>query len=480
MQTGASLASFIHSYGMTEPQPLNTRPPAVAGFFYPDDADDLTDTVDTLVRAVRARRPVDDQPPFAIVVPHAGFAYSAPIAAEAYALLPRYRRHFERVLLLGPAHRVGFRGMAAPSTGAFRTPLGDVAIDTAAIAALSQLPQVAVRDDAHAQEHSLEVQLPFLQRALDRFKLIPLVVGQATPTEVAEVISAMTAEPGTLVVISSDLSHYLDYDTAGRLDRQTVDAILALDGGAIRDEGACGRLPIKGLLEVARTIGLSPELLDLRNSGDTAGSKDRVVGYASLIFRNDDRSGLSKAARDTLLHVAERSIRHGLETGQPAAISADGYAEALGAQGACFVTLKSEGRLRGCIGSLAAHRPLIVDAAENAFAAAFRDPRFSPITAEEFDRIDTLEMSVLSPARPLAAGSLDLLAKALKPGIDGLIVRDGDRRATFLPQVWQQLPERRHFLAHLWRKAGLPADHWSNEIRLWTYRTQSFARVAQR
>ncbi len=461
---------------MTNLHPHDIRPPAVAGFFYPDDPGALSDTVDTLVRTVK-NRAVPDEPPFAIVVPHAGYAYSAPIAAEAYALLPRFRRQITRVLLLGPAHRVGFRGLAAPSSAAFGTPLGDVAVDRHAIAALSQLPQVVIRDDAHAQEHSLEVQLPFLQRALGRFTLIPLVVGMASPEEVAEVISVMTAEPGTLVVISSDLSHYLDYDTAGQLDRQTVDAIMKLDESAILDEGACGRLPIKGLLQVARTTGLTPELLDLRNSGDTAGSKDRVVGYASLAFRNGEGAGLKRAERETLLHVAETSIRRGFETGAPAAIDASAYAGSLAAPGACFVTLKSAGQLRGCIGSLVAHRPLIVDAAENGFGAAFRDPRFPPLTAQDFDKVDTLEMSVLSAAHPLSAGSLDLLAKALKPGIDGLIVRDGDHRATFLPQVWEQLPDRRTFLPHLWRKAGLPQNHWSPNLKTWTYRTQSFIRV---
>jgi AmmeMemoRadiSam system protein B/AmmeMemoRadiSam system protein A len=451
------------------------RKPAVAGFFYPEEAEELSTTVDSLIREAKWSRVEDDQPPFAIIVPHAGYVYSAPVAAPAYALLPRFKEQINRVLLIGPAHRIAFRGIASPSVGRFSTPIGDVQLDGDAMMALSRLPQVVIRDDAHAQEHSLEVQLPFLQRALDRFDLIPLVVGLASADEVAEVISVMTAEPGTVVVISSDLSHYLDSEAARRLDRQTVDAILALDGQAITDEGACGRSPIKGLLKVARVLDLKPELLDLRNSGDTAGTKDRVVGYASLVFRRTATGGLRRAERETLLHVAQSAIRRGLAEGAPPTIEAGGYAPALAQQGASFVTLKKKGRLRGCIGSLIAHRPLVVDVAQNAFAAAFNDPRFGPLTDDEFASISTLEISVLTAPKALAAGTLAELSAALRPGLDGLIVRDGGRRATFLPQVWQQLPDRSSFLQHLWHKAGLAPEHWSPGVELWRYQTQSFA-----
>lgn len=451
------------------------RKPAVAGFFYPEEAEELSTTVDSLLREAKWSRVEDDQPPFAIIVPHAGYVYSAPVAAPAYALLPRFKEQINRVLLIGPAHRIAFRGIAAPSVGRFSTPVGDVRIDGDAIMALARMPQIAIRDDAHAQEHSLEVQLPFLQRALGRFELIPLVVGMASPEDVAEVISVMTAEPGTLVVVSSDLSHYLAYDAAQQLDQRTVAAILALDDRAIPDEGACGRVPIKGLLKVAHQFDLQPELLDLRNSGDTAGSKDRVVGYASLVFRRSANGGLRRPERETLLHIAQAAIRRGLSEGKPPMIVARGYAPALAQQGASFVTLKKDGRLRGCIGSLLAHRPLVVDVAENAFASAFSDPRFGPVTEDELASLSTLEISVLTTPEALVAASLSELAAALRPGMDGLIVRDGDRRATFLPQVWQQLPDRASFLQHLWRKAGFEPGHWSPGVRLWTYQTQSFA-----
>ncbi len=462
---------------MSELHPSAVRQPAVAGLFYPQDPAELAKTVDAfLSKARRSQGPPHNRPPYAVVVPHAGYVYSGAIAAPAYQLLARFRSRIHRVLLLGPAHRVAFQGLAAPSVAAFRTPLGTIPVDVDAIAALSSMPQVAIRDDAHAEEHSLEVQLPFLQRALDDFALIPLVVGSAPPALVSDVISAMTATPGTLVVISSDLSHYLDYESAQRLDEGTVDAILRFDDAAIADAGACGRIPIKGLLGVARSAGLRAELLDRRNSGDTAGSKDRVVGYASLSFYNFAQGKLPDSAGEVLLHVAERALRHGLETGEPLALNPSAYEPALSNQAASFVTVKQGNRLRGCIGSLAAHRPLIVDVAENGFAAGFRDPRFAPLDEADFQQLTSIEVSVLSEPTPLKAPTEDALLASLRPGVDGLILRDDKLRATFLPQVWQQLPDRRTFFQHLLRKAGLPPDHWSAQLQFWTYQTQSFGR----
>jgi len=347
------------------------RPPAVAGHFYPDEPRELAVTVENLLaeaRALSGRAP--RRPPFAVVVPHAGFVYSGVTAASAYRHLSRFRAHFQRVLILGPAHRVAFQGIAAPSAGAFRTPLGTVAIDTDAISALSTLDQVVIRDDAHAAEHCIEVQLPFLQHCLNDVSVIPLIVGAANAAQIAEVIRVMTAEPGTLVLISSDLSHYLDYDSANRLDQATLDAISRLDAAGIADEGACGRLPIKGLIEVARANALDVSVLDHRTSGDTAGPKDRVVGYASLWFEDPGALGLSIGEQDVALHVAYQSIRHGLTHSKPFPLNADGYGESLSQDGAAFVTLKQRNRLRGCIGSLVAQRALIVDIAENAFSAA--------------------------------------------------------------------------------------------------------------
>ena len=266
---------------------LSTRPAAVAGMFYPGDARTLAGEVDALLATAQANRAVSPaltfEQPKALIAPHAGYIYSGPIAASAYALLAPYAQTIRRVVLLGPCHRVAVRGLALPTADAFDTPLGRVPVDREAVAALAGLPQVVVSGAAHAQEHSLEVQLPFLQRMLGEFAIVPLAVGDASADEVADVLDRLWGGPETLILISSDLSHYHRYDDAARIDRATAAAIVALDP-ALDHEQACGATPIAGLLTVARRRGLTAALLDLRNSGDTAGDRSRVVGYAAFAF----------------------------------------------------------------------------------------------------------------------------------------------------------------------------------------------------
>lgn len=258
-----------------------TRTPAVAGMFYPAHAAELHTQVQSFLNQVHAP---DEPPPKAIIVPHAGYIYSGPIAAVAYARLQAVRDRMTRVVLLGPSHRVGFRGIAVSSMAAFATPLGRVPVDQEAVEQIRQLPEVGFLEQAHAQEHSLEVHLPFLQEVLGDFKLVPLVVGDAQPPEVGAVLETLWGGPETLIVISSDLSHYHDYQTARAMDRETSNAIEQLRFEDIHGEQACGCRPMNGLLWVARRKGLQCETLDLRNSGDTAGTRDQVVGYGAYVF----------------------------------------------------------------------------------------------------------------------------------------------------------------------------------------------------
>jgi AmmeMemoRadiSam system protein B len=257
------------------------REAAVAGLFYPDNPLLLQQQVDALLDQDTPLGPA----PKALIVPHAGYIYSGPVAASAYLQLVPLREQIERVVLLGPAHRVAFDGLAASSARWFATPLGMVRVDQAAMDPILGLPQVRVLDEAHREEHSLEVQLPFLQRVLDKdFGLIPLVVGDARPEQVEAVIEQLWDGPETLVLISSDLSHYQDYNTARRLDSVTSRAIEQLNPAAIDYQQACGRTPVNGLLLAARHHQLDARTLDQRNSGDTAGGRDRVVGYGAYAF----------------------------------------------------------------------------------------------------------------------------------------------------------------------------------------------------
>jgi AmmeMemoRadiSam system protein B len=263
------------------------RPAAVAGMFYPGAGPRLAADV----RAYLGDAPAAaGAPPKAVIVPHAGYVYSAAVAAHAYARLAPLRDIVRRVVLLGPTHRVPVRGLAVPQTQAFATPLGDVPIDRDAVDRVRGLPQVVVSDAAHAQEHALEVQLPFLQTVLGSFALAPFAVGDASPEEVAQVLDLLWGGPETLVVVSSDLSHYHRYDVARQIDRVTADTILALSP-TLDHEQACGATPVNGLLLCAQRRQLAPELLDLRNSGDTAGDRSRVVGYAAFAFDGHEREG---------------------------------------------------------------------------------------------------------------------------------------------------------------------------------------------
>jgi MEMO1 family protein len=255
------------------------RPPAVAGMFYHADARQLAHEVQNYLEEARPF----DLAPKALIVPHAGYIYSGAIAATAYATLRAVASRIRRVVLLGPTHRVAVRGLALPGADAFDTPLGRVTLDVAGARAIAHLPQVGVSPQAHALEHSLEVQLPFLQCVLTDFTLLPLAVGMATAEEVAEVLETVWGGDETLIVISSDLSHYLPYATAQQVDQATAQSILKLQQPIPHDQ-ACGGTPISGLIVAAQKHHLAPHLLDLRNSGDTAGSHAQVVGYAAFAF----------------------------------------------------------------------------------------------------------------------------------------------------------------------------------------------------
>lgn len=258
------------------------RPPAVAGMFYPESPNVLKDVIkQDLEQAIPASV---SSAPKVLIVPHAGYIYSGSIAASAFILLEPYRHQIKRVIIIGPSHRIGFNGVAISSADAFDTPLGTIPIDKEAQAKLSEITGVHIMNKAHEAEHSLEVQLPFLQTMLDKFSIVPIVAGDASPQLIASIIETLWGGSETLIVISSDLSHYHQYQTAQQLDQITSQAILDLDVNTVDSQHACGCVGIRGLLTFAQQHSLEASILDLRNSGDTAGSKDKVVGYGAYLF----------------------------------------------------------------------------------------------------------------------------------------------------------------------------------------------------
>ena len=448
---------------LTIPIMIALRPAAVAGAFYPATARDLAAEVDELLGHGAGGDLVAGFPK-ALIVPHAGYIYSGGVAAEAYDRLRPARGIVRRVVLLGPCHRLPVRGLALPDAAAFDTPLGPVPVDRAAAASLAPLPQVVVSGAVHAEEHALEVQLPFLRRVLGDFSLVPLAVGAATPAEVAEVIETLWGGEETLIVVSSDLSHYHAYDEARAIDRETARAILDFST-EIDHEQACGATPVAGLLLAARHRGLNVQLLDLRNSGDTAGGRGRVVGYGAFAFW-DGAPEFSSAHGRMLLGIARSSIEAALGVSAAKPLPGDSW---LKPARATFVTLMLNGRLRGCIGSLEAERALGEDVSSNARAAALSDPRFPPLTREELAAV-RIEVSLLSTPKLLAFADHAGLIAQLRPGEDGLILERGSARATFLPQVWEGLPDPEQFVAELKRKAGLAPELSTAQCRVWRYR----------
>ncbi len=264
------------------------RPPAVAGSFYPDDPAILSAVVEDFLAEVPG--PPDDGPPGdnwpkAVIAPHAGYIYSGPVAASAYARLKRAAGRVRRVVVIGPSHYAAFPGIAAPAAEAFETPLGRVPVDAAAIAEIRDLPQVAIADGPHIQEHSLEVQLPFLQAVLGDFAVVPLAIGEAGPAQTAEVLARLWGGAETAIVVSTDLSHYNAHEVARRLDAATAAAIEAYQAERLGPRDACGYQALAGLLVEARARGLAIERLDLRNSGETGGHMREVVGYGAWALR---------------------------------------------------------------------------------------------------------------------------------------------------------------------------------------------------
>lgn len=463
--------------------PAQIRQPVWAGSFYPSEPNALVETIAALT--ARAGPPAQPLPRGkvlrALILPHAGYVYSGRTAAYASLVLGDQR--FDKVVLLGPDHRVGFRNGAVSDASLFRTPLGEIPLHADAGWLRRTSPLFRTIPASDRSEHSLEVILPFLQYYLKDFSLVPVVLGPGPVPPMSEAINELLG-PATLLVVSSDLSHFLPYEEARMKDRATIDAILALDADALIPDTnmACGIIPIQVLINLARRNDWQPLLLHYANSGDTAGHPERVVGYAAIAFFGDlpmvQHEHLSHDQGQTLLDLARKTIADQLDI----EMSGDRYRnlekllkdKTLHENRGTFVTLKKHGQLRGCIGTIAPVESIASGIRRNAVNAAFNDPRFPPLKKEEFNDL-TVEVSILTDPRPLAyRDGVDLIGK-LRPEVDGVILRDGLASATFLPQVWEQLPDAEDFLCRLCLKAGLSSDAWRiRQPEILTYQVQYF------
>jgi len=461
------------------------RKPAYAGSFYPADKSELIQTIEILTSKAKNTR--FTAPPGktlkALIIPHAGYIYSGLTASHASLVLPENR--FSKVILMGPDHRVGFAGCAISDSDIYETPLGPVRLhkDAAKLRLQKELfHSIPVSDK---NEHSLEVVLPFLQTYLKKFELVPIVVGSGDYSKIASSIYPILDDK-TLVVASSDLSHYLPYKEAAGRDKETIGMILNLEKDKLlkRDNSACGKIPVLTIMSLAEKYGWQPVLIHYSNSGDTAGERSRVVGYASIAFygepsmENENISNrLSEKQGQTLLKLARKTISEklGIKSKQEQVPPASDLEDRdLQRRSGTFVTLKINDQLRGCIGNLDASGSITEGVKHNAINAAFNDFRFSPLTAKEFSRVE-IEISILSEPKPIEYIDSNDLIKKLRPNVDGVIIRKGDASATFLPQVWEQLAGTEEFLSHLCAKAGLPSDSWKkSKLEVLTYNVQYF------
>ncbi|MBI4026026.1 MAG: AmmeMemoRadiSam system protein B [Verrucomicrobia bacterium] len=482
------------------------RPPAVAGLFYPDKKESLAATVSNLFKAGPVV-PLENLR--ALVCPHAGYSYSGPTAAAGYKQV--IDRDFRRVIILAASHYAIFEGASLPDVSAYETPLGLVKLSGQA-KTLSQKPPfvrrptcrmqrpewwrqspaAAVAESAdespHTWEHSEEVHLPFLQTALRSFEIIPILFGRVDPRKVAEGIAELS-DNKTLVVASSDLSHYHSYDAAQQLDRTCVRAIVALDIPAMEQQEACGKLPILALMHLARQKGWQTKLLDCRNSGDTAGDKSRVVGYTSVAFFDSnpvkpapgssvsDKPGqvYDAAERKFLMELARKTLTMAVSERVMPSVPKEKTPAKLTETRGCFVTLTKKGQLRGCIGHIFPEEPLYQAIMDNARNAALYDSRFSPVQTSELNDIE-IEISVLTTPQPLSFKTPAELLARLRPHTDGVVLKIGNRGATYLPQVWKQLPDKERFLNSLAEKAGCAGEAWKapSGVEALTYQVEAF------
>lgn len=449
------------------------RNPAVAGLFYPQNGSDLATEVDSYLAA--DYRPHAKRPQI-LVVPHAGYQYSAAAAAQAYAPLKDFAKDIKTVILLGPSHYVALDGAALSNDDYFQTPLGKLEINKEINRKLAKENGFAYNNNAHRREHSLEVQLPFLQRALSDFSIVPIVYGDANPQDLADALRPWLQRDDTLLVVSADLSHYNNYNAARVLDQDTAQKI-AEGKPEVDYHHSCGATGINAALILAQTMQLHPRLLSLINSGDTAGDRDKVVGYGAWSFSvpalEEEMESLRQFAADykgELLKIARNGLEQAVSRRRRFVPSRRDYSDDLFNRGAAFVTLTSGGNLRGCIGSLYPHQAIAADVAEHAYDAALADGRFAAVTPDELKDI-RLSISLLSGYREIEyKDEADLLAQ-LQPGTDGVVIRDGNRQGLFLPSVWRQLPERKDFLQNLKIKAGINPGYWSEEIKVYRFRT---------
>lgn len=470
----------IVDYALSDEDVNPVRETAVAGLFYPADMYQLDKDLDGYLENVPST--LSNRPQM-LIVPHAGYKYSATVAAHAYKRLLPFQDKIKNVFLLGPSHRVFVKGVALSPAKYFKTPLGKVSVNEAVVKELAARKGLfQMNAAAHKNEHSLEVQLPFLQKTLKNFAIIPMLYGDVSPKDIAAALKPYLENDSSILIISADLSHYLDYETAVQTDAQTAEQIQ--QSTALQPHRSCGATAINTAMILARDMGLVPHLLDMVNSGDTSDDKTRVVGYGAWAYDEPEdeeipegialeQKHLENFARhhkNELLEIVKKSLDAAVTSKELYHPQRENAQDILFNKGASFVTLTKDGKLRGCIGSVLPEKSIAADLAYNAFAAALQDKRFAPVEPDELNKID-FTISLLTNFEEITFTSYEDLLSKLRPTVDGVLIRDGKRQGLFLPAVWKDIPDKQDFMTELKLKAGLSPSYWSDNIKVFRFRT---------
>lgn len=439
---------------------------SVAGKFYPKDKKELDSFLDDCFENNRKNYNYSAR---AIIVPHAGYVYSGQFASEGFQYLNKKAKN---IFIIAPTHYIGIDGIAVSSADVWATPLGEISVNKEINQELVSAFGAKFNDIAIEPEHALEVQIPFIQELLPESKIVPILVGDASPEIITNLISHFWKDKDNVFIISSDLSHFHHDSEAQKIDKVTAEMIETQEISEFSSHQACGSIGILGLVEFAKQEEFSLIRINLKNSSVASGDKSRVVGYGSwLLFEGTKEKFVKDNYSELLLETCSKSILSGFETGRPLRVEPSEFPEVLQQSGASFVTLEIDENLRGCVGSIIANQSLILDVAKNAFASAFSDTRFAPLSEEEYKYLNIAISLLSAPSRISFKDEMDLLNQ-IEQDIDGIIIQDGNYRAVYLPSVWEQLPDKKLFLNSLKQKAGLSPSHFSKTFEAYRFRTE--------
>lgn len=436
------------------------KPPSVAGTFYSSDKTALEKQINEFKKN---NRNIYKTPTRAVIVPHAGLIYSGRLAYEGISQLDK---NIKTIFIFAPAHRVPFEGLAVTSYDEWNTPLGNIRINKELTKELVTKFGAKINDEALAPEHSIEIELPIIQSVFEKIKIVPVLMGRVEPDKIKKIISHYYQNKEIGFVISSDLSHYLPDNTAKRVDSYTAQHIETCDSNNFTHELACGATGIIGLMNFANENNYSLIRIDMTNSSSTTFDKEKVVGYGTWFLYEGERNQFIKDNySDFVLQVCREAIKN--KNYEPSKLI---YPQVFSEYGAVFVTLEKNGNLRGCIGSIIPQRTLIQDIITNSKNSAFADPRFNPVEKNEINEIK-IAVSLLSIPKPIKfKDEADLLSQ-IRQNVDGIIIKDGNYQAVYLPSVWEQIPDKKMFLNSLKVKAGMRPDHFSKTFEAYRFET---------